>query len=106
MTVKTKKITEKKSKKKIEVPVIEEPTLSPHKQVFLEILTKMFYDKRNIGHLLFNGMFRLPSNKRLYEFTDEEIINAFSTQLDIMEKKHEKAISEEKKREKLKQVIE
>lgn len=110
MAVKTKKENKKtSSKKNKEESIIEtsvEEVLTPHKQTFLDMLGRMFLDSRSIGHLLFNGIFRLPANKRLYEFTDEEIIAAFSTQLDIMSRKHEKSISEEKKREKSRQVLE
>ena len=99
-----KKTSKKKEKEVIEIP--QEQQMSLMKEKFLDIVKQMFYDERNIGHLLFNGIFRLPMNKRLYEFSDEEIVKAFETQLDIMSRKHEKSVSVEKKNEKLKQVLE
>ena len=79
--------------------------ITPHKREFLNILEKMFESDKGIGHLLFNGIFRLAMNKRLYEFSDEEMIKAFSTQLNIMNKKQERAISEEAKIKKCRDLL-
>ena len=103
---KKKRVAKKaKEAEKVE-PQIEEPSLSFSKQQFLDLLTNMFYDKRSIGHLLFNGIFRLPSNKRLYEFSDEEIIRAFKQQFKIIENKREREISKDHKNEKLRAIVE
>lgn len=96
----------KTSKKKEAIEIPQEQQMSLMKEKFLDIIKQMLCDERNIGHLLFNGIFRLPMNKRLYEFSDEEIVKAFETQLGIMLRKHEKSVCAEKKNEKLKQVLE
>lgn len=105
-TKKKKAVKKTKEAVKVEPQIEEEPVLSFSKQQFLDLLTNMFYDKRSIGHLLFNGIFRLPSNKRLYEFSDEEIIRAFKQQFKIMENKREREISKDHKNEKLRAIVE
>ncbi|MBP3707125.1 MAG: hypothetical protein J6J36_00750 [Clostridia bacterium] len=79
--------------------------LTPHKKEFLEVLEQMFLSDKPIGHLLFNGIFRLAMNKRLYEFSDEEVLKAFNTQLNIMKRKQERAISEEVKIKRCRDLI-
>ncbi len=89
-------------KKTCEKP--EEPIISPYKEKFLEVIGEMLKYEKSIGNLIFNGIFRLPANRRLYEFSDEEVLKAFSQQLNVMKNKRERAISEESKLKKLREV--
>lgn len=82
----------------------EEPIISPYKEKFLEVIGEMLKYEKSIGNLIFNGIFRLPANRRLYEFSDEEVLKAFSQQLNVMKSKRERAISEESKLKKLRGV--
>ena len=96
----------KVSKKKKDIPVVTQEELGFYKKKFLSILEEMLKDSRGIGHLLFNGLFRLPMNKRLYEFTDEELVKAFSQQLKIMQNQKERESGDAKKNLFLKRVVE
>ena len=98
-----KKKTEPKTKSKT-VENKEEKQITFLQEQFLSILREMFLSGRPISHLLFNGIFRLPNN-RLYEFSDEELVRAFSTQLDIMQKKKEREQSQEKKIQKCRDLL-
>lgn len=90
------------TKKATEKP--EDPIISPYKEKFLEVIGEMLKYEKSIGNLIFNGIFRLPANRRLYEFSDEEVLKAFSQQLNVMKNKRERAISEESKLKKLRGV--
>lgn len=111
-TTKPKKTVKKEIKKEVgkellcgkKVEQKQAPVISPYKERFLEVIEEMLSYEKSIGNLIFNGIFRLPINKRLYECSDEEVLKAFTQQLNIMKKKRERTISEETKLKKLKEV--
>lgn len=111
-TTKPKKTVKKETKKEVgkellcekKVEQKQEAVISPYKERFLEVIEEMLSYEKSIGNLIFNGIFRLPINKRLYECNDEEVLKAFTQQLNIMKKKRERTISEESKLKKLKEV--
>lgn len=102
-TIKVKTSQKKEITKPIPV-VPEVKQLTFLQEQFLEILRQMFMSGRPISHMLFNGIFRLPNN-RLYEFSDEEIVKAFNTQLSIMERKREREISIDSKNQKCRELL-
>ena len=97
----------KKAKKTTSAEVPIQSFLNRQREEFIEILKEMLdMSDKPIGHLLFNGMFRLKQNKRLYEFEDGDLVKAFRTQLDIMNNRRQREISDETKNSLLKAMVE